>query len=104
MTPEQRDARLLVLKELSDIRDIMRSTYGTQDGKAALAMQLMESTALETNPDAVRPELVAHFATMLYNLGIHKRNYVKLIEAILAVANDDDLDTEKAELAKEETE
>lgn len=104
MTPEQKAIARAGLEDKYEVRLLMRNTYGTRDGKAALAMHMMESTVLETSPERQNPELAAHFSLLLYNLGInHPKNYTRIVEALMAIANDDDLDDEKARLAEEDT-
>lgn len=105
MTPEARDKALASIEEAYRVRQIMRNTYCYHDGPAALLMLWLESTALSTDAKDINPSMAAHFNQMLYNLGIlHPKNYVRLVDALIGLSNDDDLDAEKAEVNQEETE
>lgn len=102
MTDEVKAMRLAGLENRATIRDLMRRVYRGTSGAQVLAMHMMESTILETDSAKVNPELVAHFGTLLYNLGVnHGQNITRIAEALLALANDEDITAERAELEAE---
>lgn len=105
MTDEQKQAALAHINQAQQIRDLTRSVYMAGSGPDVLAMHMLESTLLNTDPEKINPVLAANFVTILYNLGIFREDNVsQIVRALLTAANDDDLAAEKAALsAKEDT-
>lgn len=99
MTEEMKAIKEAGLAARASIRDLMRRVYCGLNGAQVLAMHMIESTVLEADPKKVNPELVANFNVLLYNIGInHEQNITRIAEALLALANDDDITAERAEM------
>lgn len=84
------------------IRQAARNVFASGDGPVMLTWILDECGLYEKDPVMVRPELVAFANRLLAMMGVvHCLNLVRVTEALLGAANDDDLHAKRQEAARE---
>jgi hypothetical protein len=84
-------------------RNAWRRRFPPKDREAAvnLAELMNEAGSFSVNPESIKPELVAQVNFVLYKLGvIHPLNLEAFAAAILSIANDEDLVTQKRDFMR----
>ena len=104
MTPEEKELALARLNQALATRALYRRVYKGDDAVIALAQMMDDAGYYSTNPETIKPELVAAVNRLLNSIGaVHPQNTFNFAKALVSIADDEDLVAQiKALEAKEE--
>ena len=104
MTPEEKELALARLNQALTTRALYRRVYKGDEAVVTLAQMMDDAGYYSTNPETIKPELVAAVNRLLNSIGtVHPQNTFNFAKALVAIADDEDLVAQiKALEAKEE--
>lgn len=103
MTPEDRQIAEARLNHAFATRLLYRNVYSKDDAVVTIAQMMDEAGYYSTNPETINPQLIAAVNRLLNSIGsIHPKNTFSFAKAIIGVANDEDLNEQRALLSAEE--
>jgi hypothetical protein len=105
MNEQERKQALQELQQEERDRTLFQRVYGDEDGRQALAWLGNESGAWSTDPQMIKPELVAMFNRLCQKLGIiHPLNLFELAGKYMEAANFEDITARRVYINTQEEE
>ena len=103
MTPEERTLALAKIDRALSTRDLYRRVYKDDEAIVTIAQMMDDAGYYSTNPDTIKPELIAQVNRLLNSIGsIHPLNTFNYAKAIVGIADDEDLRAQRAALVAAE--
>lgn len=103
MTPDERALALARLDRALSTRALYRRVYQGDEAVVTLAQMMDDAGYYSTNPETIKPELIAAVNRLLQSIGtVHPLNTFNFAKALVSIADDEDLVAQKVALEAKE--